>query len=269
MPFPANLNIESRLRLGFALSLVLSACIAAGSIWKMDEARKEMQSVAANLQTSERLVSDWSSHITTAVTRTTAMVESRDPKLAAFFAADAAAASKHNSELMQQVEGLINTAEERTLFAQIVENRRAYQSSRDAVLKLKAEGRGTEAYKVLEEHYLPVARRYQNMVAEFLRLERTQLSQDAQQAAQIEESGRNQVIALAVIVILAGAGVAWWLTTRAGSASRAAAQARATGAPPSMEPAAGDAPVLSSAATARDAASGPPGKWNEFYDILA
>lgn len=267
MPFPAKLNIESRLRLGFVLSLALSACSAAGSVWKLDEARREMQSVTANLLTNERLVSDWSSHIATAVTRTTAMVESRDPKLATFFAADAAASSKRNSELMKQVESLVNTEEERTLFAQIVEDRKAYQSSRDAVLRLKAEGRGTEAYRALEERYLPVARRYQDMVAEFLRLERTQLNQEALLAAQIETSGRNEVIALAVGAILAGAGMVWWLTTRAGGSSHDAAQARATHAYRTVEPSAGSSPALS--ATALDADSVPPGKWNEFYDILA
>lgn len=220
-----KMNIGGQPYLGFAVLLALSIFVAAGSAWKMSEAERDMHADLAGPLAAERLVSDWASDIASNVKRTTVLVESDDPELVSRFADDVAASSKRNTELMKKVEGVLDTEEEKILFARIAENRKVYQSSRDAVFRLQAEGGGKEAYKALEEQYKSVAKRYQDMVSEFLRLQRKQLNEEAQAAIQGETSGRIAVVGAIVLVFLAGACTAWWLNARAGAARREAATA--------------------------------------------
>ena len=259
MRFRNKMNIGMHPHLGFAALLLLSFLVAVGSAWKMGEAGRNMRSVLTGPLEAERLVSDWSSNIASTITRTTVLVDSRDPRLVSFFAADVAASSKRNTELIQKISGLLDTDEEKALFARIVEDRKAYQSSRDAVFKLKAEGRARDAYKVLEEQYLPVATRYQAMVAEFLQLQRKQFNEEARDAVQVETSGRIELIALAVLTLVVGIGALWRMNTGAPDSHPDSARmgSEADSGNPSLrsEPASGK--------------SGSPERWDEFYDILA
>ncbi|TFW07021.1 HAMP domain-containing protein [Oxalobacteraceae bacterium OM1] len=207
-----NMKIGRRLALGFAAAIGLSALIAADGIWKIGSLGANMRTVLADPLTTERLASDWSRNITSAVTRTTAVAKSSDATLAQFFAADAAASSKSSSDLMKKIEALISTDAEKALFAQISDVRKAYISSRDAVFKLKSEGRAEDANKVLEEQYLPVSARYLEMVGQFLDLQRKQLDEAGERADDLESRGRLELIALSVLVMLIGVVSAWWLT---------------------------------------------------------
>jgi methyl-accepting chemotaxis protein len=220
-----NMKIGHRLALGFGISLAFSALIAANSIWKMSEVGNDMRAIIDEPLATERLVGDWGRNISNSVTRTTAVAKSSDSSLAAYFAADTAAANKSSSELIRKIEALISTDEEKTLFAKITENRKLYVASRDGVFKLKAEGKAEEASKMLEEQYLPAAKRYQDMVGEFLAIQRKQLDEGARHAAELEASGRQQIIALTVLVILFGIGCAWWLTAGITGPLRAAVKA--------------------------------------------
>ncbi|NEX62374.1 methyl-accepting chemotaxis protein [Noviherbaspirillum galbum] len=208
-----NMKIGRRLALGFAAAIGLSALIAADGIWTIGSLGANMRDVMAEPLMTERLVSDWNRNITSAVTRTTAVAKSADATLSQFFAADAAASSKSSTELMKKIEKLITSEAEKSLFNKISEVRASYILSRDAVFKLKAEGRAEEASKVLDEQYLPASARYLELVGQFLQLQRKQLDEAAERAEALESRGRLELFGLSALVVLFGVASAWWLTS--------------------------------------------------------
>lgn len=253
MRFLENMNGDAGIRFGFAAILAFSTLIAAGSIWKINGAGREMQSVLTGPLVAERLVSDWSSNMASNFSKTMLVVESSDPTRVNRFAADVSVSSKRNTELINRVAALLDTNEEKALFERIAEHRKAYQSSRDMLLKLKAEGRDEEAAKVLQEQYLPVATRYQNLIAEFLQMQRKQVNEEAQDALPDGGHGLAAAIASGVLLLLAGWGAVHWLNVRV--AEKPNTQALA------VFPGELDVPESPQIAM--------PGKWDEFYDILA
>jgi methyl-accepting chemotaxis protein len=253
MRFLENMNGDAGIRFGFAAMLAFSTLIAAGSIWKMSGVGRDMQSVLAGPLATERLVSDWSRNMAGNLSKTMLVVESSDPTRVSRFAADVSASSKHNTELMNRVAALLDTNEEKALFDRIAEHRKAYQSSRDMVLRLKAEGRDEEAAKVLEEQYLPVATHYQNLIAEFLQMQRKQVNEEAQDALPDGGPGLAAAIASGVLLLLAGWGVKHWLSARVAEKTKNQALAIFPG-----ELDVPESPQI-----------GLRGKWDEFYDILA
>jgi len=208
----ANLKIGHRLALGFAGALAFSVLISGNSLWKMSEVSAQVHSMTESPLSKERFTADWSRNISTAVARTTAVAKSSDASLSSFFAADTAATAKSTSEVLKKLEVLLSSDEEKLLFAKIVETRKSYTSYRDAVFKLKAEGKAEEATQMLEGSYLPAAKNYQDMVAQFLELQRRQLNEHAKEINATESSARNEMLALTALVILFGIGCAWWLT---------------------------------------------------------
>lgn len=271
MQFRNKMNIRVHPHFGLAALLFLSFLIAIGSAWKMSEAERNMRSVLTGPLEAERLVSDWAGNIASNMKRTTVLVESRDPALVGQFVADVAASSKRNTELMKKVEGLLDTEQERILFAKIEENRKAYHAARDTVFKLMAEGRGKDAWKALEAQYMSVAKRYQEMVALFVQFERQQLNNEVKAAVQDEEFGWMTVIGLVALAFLLGTGFALWLAKGAGLQRRLAAPENSLG--HNDQAAAPNAIALgherSPAAEPVGRNSDPARNWDEFYDILA
>lgn len=133
----SRLSIGHRLSLvlGIILSLFLVSCLY--GILQLRSVTREMDDMLNNALATERLAGDWYRNITNGATRTTAISKSSDPALAEFFAKAAAASSKQSSELQKQTEQRLETDEERALFAQISQHRKAYLSTRDEINRLK------------------------------------------------------------------------------------------------------------------------------------
>jgi methyl-accepting chemotaxis protein len=208
----ADMKIGNRLGIGFALVLALSILIAGIAVLKLHEVGLAAERMMRLPLTKERLASDWSRNITSAVVRTTAVVKSADSGLATYFTNDAAASAKSSSGLMERIEPLLASEEERSLFARIGEGRAAYTKARDAIFKLKAEGQADEAGKLLDTTFIPAAASYQAMVADFLALQRKNLDAEAAHIAEVEQSSRNQILALSALALLLGLFCAWRLT---------------------------------------------------------
>jgi methyl-accepting chemotaxis protein len=207
-----NLRIGQRLAAGFAVALAFCALIAASGVWRMQQIGNDMRAIMADPLATERLLSDLSRNISNAVTRTAAVAKSSDTSLAAFFEADSKASSKASGELLKKIEALISSPEEKQLFDKISENRKAYIAGKDAVFKLKEQGRAEDVDKALKEQFLPAAKRYEDMVAEFLSIQRQHLDAQARAAEDAASAGSRQVSVLAVVVILFGILFSWRLT---------------------------------------------------------
>lgn len=208
-----NMKIGSRLALGFGISLSLAIIITLIGVWKLNTVASATQAMMELPVTKERLASDWASNVKSGATRTTAIAKSTDPSLSEFFKADAAQSSKESLEIMKKLEPMLITQDEKDLYAKVLENRKAYIAGRDGVMKLKSEGRADEAEQVFMSTYAPAVQNYQQLLTLFVQEQRKRLDADAAQIAAIEKDSRNQMILLAILVLVSGIFFAWRLTT--------------------------------------------------------
>ena len=208
----SSMKIGTRLALGFAVVLAFAVLITGIGVWQLNALSNATREMMQEPLSKERYISDWSRNINVAVIRTTAVAKSTDPSLVPFFAANAAEITKSTTSLLKQIEPLIKSTQEKALFAQISEVRKAYLTTRDQVTKLKADGQTEEANSLLEKAYLPAAENYMKLVGEFLNMQRQNLDAKAAEISAIESTSRNSLIALAAFVLALGVVLAWLLT---------------------------------------------------------
>src|ERR1700741_2477957 len=116
-------NLRSR-SLGGRLLLVLAATLfiaLAGSgygAWSLHEVASRTETLVGESVATERLVGDWYRNVVVGIRRTTAIAVSRDPALAEYFAAEAAESTRSTGAMMEKIEGLMTSSEEKRLFAE-------------------------------------------------------------------------------------------------------------------------------------------------------
>jgi methyl-accepting chemotaxis protein len=209
----ANISIGKRLALGFTIILAFAMLITGISVWRLQgvaDATREMMQVPL---AKERLISDWSSRIDSAIRRTVAIARSTDQALGPYFAEEAKASSAQSGEYQKKIEALISDADEKELFVRIGEQRKIYLSSRDQLSKLKAAGELEEANKIFETVFLPGTAKYQSLIVELLKMQRAKIDAAATNIEKVADSSRNLLYVLAVAVLAFGASCAWMLTT--------------------------------------------------------
>jgi methyl-accepting chemotaxis protein len=212
MNFLANMKIGQRLALGFAIVLGLSILTTVIGIMKLNAVADAAESMVDLPIKKERLASDWSRNIDIAVIRTSAIAKSSDVALVGFFAENAKQTTAASAVAVKQLEPLLVDEEEKQAYAKAVEIRKTYLSSRDSVMKLKAEGKIDEANALLEKIYLPAAAGYQGTVHDFVAQQRHKLDQLASQISGLKEQSRRMVAVLALLCVALGVVCSWWLT---------------------------------------------------------
>jgi len=207
-----NLSIGKRLAFGFAVTLALSIVIAAIGVWRLQQVAGATRHMMETPLAKERMISDWYSKIDSAVRRTTAIARSSDASLGAFFADESKASSSASAELQKKIEPLISDADEKALWDRVMEQRKAYISSRDKVAKLKTDGELDQANDVFEKTYRPAAAQYQELVLDLLTMQRGKIDAIGKEIDGISEHSRTLLTVLAVLAVAFGAACAYVLT---------------------------------------------------------
>eukprot|EP01030_Chromulinospumella_sphaerica_P023452 gene23452-23483_t len=171
-----HLSIGSRLALAFSAVIFLTAAILGIGIWQLQAIASETDAMMERPLTKERLVSDWYRTIHTSVRRTTAVAKSSDPSLATFFAPENAEASRNSTEQQKQIEALLETPEEKALFATLSQARQRYIAARDAVNKAKADGQAEEAEKRFNSDFRPAGVAYLDSLQALLDQQRASIN---------------------------------------------------------------------------------------------
>ncbi|SDN93416.1 methyl-accepting chemotaxis sensory transducer [Rhodoferax sp. OV413] len=210
--FIAGLSVAKRLGLGFALVLVLSVITIIFGISRLNAVAEAAQYMVASPIKTERIVSDWYRNIHTGVRRTGAIAKSNDPAVATYFAEDQAASTKSSSEFQKQVELLMDTDVEKTLFKQISEERKNYILVRDAILDLKKEGKAEEASQMLDQKFTPASKAYMSKMEELLNTQRKDIDDQSRTIQDSYATSRNLMVALGVVSVLLSIVIAWLLS---------------------------------------------------------
>jgi methyl-accepting chemotaxis protein len=209
----SNISIGKRLGLGFAVILALAVAITAIAIWRLQEVADATRAMMDVPLAKERMISDWSNNINSAVRRTAVIARSADPGLAAHFADEAKASSASSAELQKKVEALIVADDEKALFVRVGEQRKIYLSSRDQMTKLKSAGQLEEADAVFKDVFTPGSASYQALIGDLLKMQRQKIDAIAVQIEGVASASRKLLFTLAVLVLAFGVASAWLLTT--------------------------------------------------------
>lgn len=211
MNFFATMNIGKRLMLGFAIILCCAMGVIAASIWRLHSVAQTTQAMMERPLTKERLVSDWYRTIHTSVRRTTAIAKSSDASLSAYFAEDAATATKLSNEQQKTLESLLSSDQEKALFVQMTSVRKQYLAARDGIAAAKAEGRVEDAARLLEKEFSLAAKNYLGALQQLLDVQRASIDQTAAGIQDMYTQSRNLLIAFGVLLVVAGTVFAWRL----------------------------------------------------------
>jgi methyl-accepting chemotaxis protein len=215
--FISNLSVSKRLGLGFALVLALSIVSIVVGISRLSQVGHSVQSMMAEPLRAERMVSDWTRNIHAGVRRTAAIARSSDPSLATYFKADQEESTRSSGELQKALEPLMQSPDEKRLYAEIAEVRKTYIASRNEIVALKKEEKLEEANKLLDEKFTPASKIYLSKMGELLQNQRDQIDAYAKQIEANFEFGRTLLIALGMVSVTLSALIAWLL---AGSITR-------------------------------------------------
>jgi methyl-accepting chemotaxis protein len=208
----SSIRIGTRLALGFAAILILSIILTAMSLLNARGTAQDTRAMMAEPLAKERLLSDWTVLIYSAVARTELIAKSSDDTLSATFATTIADSTKRGGDLIKKIEALLASDEERALFKAAVGLRGAYQDGKNAVMTLKKAGDGAGAERAYSEKFAPNALAYQNKVKELLQYQRKAIDDTATAIAAAHTGSTTLVLMLSALLIALSVVVAWLIT---------------------------------------------------------
>ncbi|MBB3222854.1 methyl-accepting chemotaxis protein [Pseudoduganella umbonata] len=206
------MNIGKRLGAVFTLVLALTVVIAVAAIWRMNTIGNETSEMMAIPLVKERLMSEWHTQTFAAVRRTAAIVKSNDPSLAEFFKADNARTSGRSSELIRQIEPLLESDEERALFKRIGELRKAYTQAKDKAIAARTAGDADESARILTDEYMPAADTYESTLDKLVRMQQRRIDAIAADIQADNQDSARMIGILAAAAVTLGALCSWVLT---------------------------------------------------------
>jgi methyl-accepting chemotaxis protein len=207
-----NLKIGTRLAGGFGLVLLLTMLMTWIGLSHMQSVAEATGEMMQQPLAKERMISDWYRLIHTSVRRTTAISKSSDASLGPFFAADVAASTSEVNELQKKVEPLLESDDEKKLFAGMVAARKRYVSSRDGIAALKKEDKFDEAAELLEKRFIPDGKAYLDALNGLLVMQRQSIDANAARIDASYRQNRRFMLAFAAVVLALGGICAWRLT---------------------------------------------------------
>ncbi|KQW43353.1 MULTISPECIES: methyl-accepting chemotaxis protein [unclassified Roseateles] len=207
-----KLSIGKRLAAGFALVLVLAACVIAVAAWRLASTAAATRQMMDEPLAKERLISDWSRNINSGVRRTMAIAKSSDASLVELFKEDAAQSTKSSGEMQEKLKGLIRSPDEQKLFDAVGEARKVYLDSRDRLTQLKKDGDAEDAEKLLMEVFVPGSKVYLARMQEFLDHQRKRIDQTAADIDAANGTGRLMLLGIGLAMLAVGIAAAWRIT---------------------------------------------------------
>ena len=225
-----NLNVKTRLGIGFAIVLALAIVSTAIGIWNMRQVAMATQRMMETPLTKERAVADWYLNISAAVIRTSFIIESDDNTLANKFADDIASGVKKAAAIQNTFE--LTSGKEAAMYELIKTYREKFQIAKNAAMKAKQSNDAAEISRVYETEFKPVARGYETVVLDFLKLQRETIDDTARQINLLYTSSLRLMLLLGVLIVAFGAICSWLISisiTRPLSTAISVAQTVASG----------------------------------------
>ena len=205
----SDFRIGTRLAMGFAAVLALSALSTSYALYSASKNAQATRHMMESPLAKERTASDWYVLIYAAIARTSMIAKSSDGTLPTVFAEDIAASTKKASETLKTLEPLLSTADEKAVFKASLESRAKYQAAKDLVMDARKAGNDAEATRLYAEAFMPAAKAYEQRVQEFLAFQRKSIDDTAHAIDAANSRSLYLLLALAVMLVGLGGMLAW------------------------------------------------------------
>ena len=207
-----NLNIGSRLGVGFAVVLLLLAALTITALVRMQTASDLTYRLINTSIKNQRMVAEWSKIIELNSVRGVASFEITDPAVRAKIEDDLKVDAERSSKLQDDIVASLRNPGVIEQFKVVRKVRTDYVTTRGRAFKMKADGDVAGAKEVFEKEVAPITVAY---LAEVKRFADMQIkAADGVGASIIEaySSTRLFLIIMGVAAVLMGIGFAWWIT---------------------------------------------------------
>ena len=207
-----NLKIGARMGLGFAIVLALMAFIAATGLMRLENVGDATEEMVAGPQVKERLVAQWASEVKANIVRTYAMVKASDGTSEAYFKKGIGEGSARIAPVQKKLEAMLETPEEKKLYAQMGEVRKGVLEMVEQIGKLKTQMEWDAAARMADEQLSKRLEAYEASLVALGDQQRAQIEAAAAAIAQQHRAGRNSLIVLSLIALAVASLCAWRLT---------------------------------------------------------
>jgi methyl-accepting chemotaxis protein len=217
-----DLKIGTRLGIGFAAMLLLLAAISGIGVLRLDSVGDATEDMVRGAMVKERMAGELARLLGPAIVQTFAMVKATDPATEAYFAKARIETSQRITPVQKKLEELLIAPEEKKLYAQLAEGRKAVLEILAEIVKLKAGGDVEAAGRLADTRFSVALGVYEEAVAAIAAHERAQIDAAVGAIEKEHRSGRMLMMVLSAVALVLG-GLCAWLTAR--SITRPLAQA--------------------------------------------
>ena len=223
-----NMNIGTRLAIGFAVVLSLLVALTAIAVWRMHTASAMTDEMVHLKVRNERMVGDWQRVIEVNAARTTAAWLATDAAEQKAVEAQMKVASARATQIQEKLGEVLQVPLAKSQLAEVLTARAAYTAARAKVFKDKAAGDLELAKQTYSQDMGGKREVYLAALAKLSEIQHKVLDDTAAQIAAQYESGRNLLVALGALSILIGAGFALAITRSITGPIRAAVRVAET-----------------------------------------
>ncbi|MGK5022639.1 methyl-accepting chemotaxis protein [Janthinobacterium lividum] len=207
-----NLNIGSRLGVGFAIVLLLLAALTVTAIVRMQTASALTDRLLNTSIKNQRMVAEWSKIIEVNSVRGVASFEIADPVVRAKIEEDLKVDAARSSKLQDDIAAALRNPGVIEQFKVVRKVRTDYVTTRARAFKMKADGDMAGAKEVFDKEVTPITKAYLAEVKQFATMQIN--ASDAVGASIVESYSdtRAFLISMGLLAVLMGIGFAWWIT---------------------------------------------------------
>ena len=223
-----NLNIGTRLALGFAIMLALLVALSAIAVGRLQSASAMTGDLINERVRNERLIDEWQQVIEVNAARTSTAWLATDAADQAAVEEQMKGASAHATEVQNTLVEVLQEPVAKGLLAQVLATRIAYTTARAKVFKEKAAGRLDVARQIYSQDMVGKRSAYLAALHQLSSAQRSALDATAERIVAQYLDGRNLLLGLAALAILIGIACAVAITRSITGPIRAAVRVAQT-----------------------------------------
>ncbi len=207
-----NLNIGTRLALGFAIVLSLLVALSAIAVWRMQSASAMTDHLINEKVRNERLIDEWAQVIHVNAARTTTAWLAVDPADQKAVEDQMKKSSARATEVQDKLVEVLQEPAAKGLLGQVLTTRAAYTAARASVFKGKAAGELESAKEIYSKDMVGKREAYLDALGKLSDAQRKALDETATLISAQYTSARNLLMALCAAAILVGTAFAFAIT---------------------------------------------------------
>src|SRR5471030_738475 len=201
----ADLKIGTRMAIGFATVLTISAVITVIGIWNLRQVALATEQIMEQPLAKERIAADWYLLITAAIVRTELIVKSTDNTLASTFANDIKSGLEKSAVLQDSLEPLLTSEEEKLAYRDVTSVRARFVQAKNEAVRFKQNGNPDDTARVYSTEFEPAAKDLDLHVLNFVAMQRKNIDVTGKQIAALYQRSLQMMVLLGVLLLALGA----------------------------------------------------------------